>query len=190
MYSSSRACGLHFVETDYHDGGRQRKRQTTMQNRMLNQGSVPTKFDCFPERLRRPADDGKTNAKLQKNAKNRHQRKGRSLRRRQKRVEALLARLWTQRSLLDRQHRAQSRRRLVLVLTIVTITANHFVVPVDTHANFFQRFPVLAFGVGRLQFNVIACKPNNYTVASIARFVHRGVVVKFCRFVRSSLNGN
>ena len=61
--SSSRVCGLHFVETDYHDGGRQRERQTTRQNRMLKQGSVPTKFDCFLERLRRPADDGKNKRK-------------------------------------------------------------------------------------------------------------------------------
>ena len=67
--SSSRVCGLHFVETDYHDGGRQRERQTTRQNRMLKQGSVPTKFNCFPERLRRPADDGKNKRKAPKERK-------------------------------------------------------------------------------------------------------------------------
>ena len=67
--SSSRVCGLHFVDTDYHDGRRQRERQTTRQNQMLKQGSVPTKFDCFPERLRRPADDGKNKRKAPKERK-------------------------------------------------------------------------------------------------------------------------
>ena len=67
--SSSRVCGLHFVETDYHNGGRQRERQTTRQNRMLKQGSVPTKFDCIPERLRRPSDDGKNKRKAPKERK-------------------------------------------------------------------------------------------------------------------------
>ena len=36
---------------------------------MLKQGGVPTKFDCFPERLRRPADDGKSKRKAPKERK-------------------------------------------------------------------------------------------------------------------------
>lgn len=50
--SDTRVCGLHFVESDYHDGGRQRDRQTSRRNKILKKDSVPTKFDCFPERLR------------------------------------------------------------------------------------------------------------------------------------------
>ena len=56
--SSTRVCSLHFLESDYHGSGRQRNRQTSRQNSFLKRDSVPTKFDCFPERLRRPADQG------------------------------------------------------------------------------------------------------------------------------------
>ena len=56
--SSARVCSLHFLESDYHGSGRQRNRQTSRQNSFLKRDSVPTKFDCFPERLRRPADQG------------------------------------------------------------------------------------------------------------------------------------
>ena len=61
--SSSRVCGLHFVDADYYDGGRQRERRTSRQNRILKRGSVPTKFTCFPERLRRPANRGENKRK-------------------------------------------------------------------------------------------------------------------------------
>ena len=56
--SSTRVCSLHFLESDYHGSGRQRNRQTSRENSFLKRDSVPTEFDCFPERLRRPADQG------------------------------------------------------------------------------------------------------------------------------------
>ena len=58
VFRWTRVCSFHFLESDYHGSGRQINRQTSRQNSFLKRDSVPTKFDCFPERLRRPADQG------------------------------------------------------------------------------------------------------------------------------------
>lgn len=52
--NSTRVCSLHFRACDYHDPseGRKRQRLSQRKNKFLKAGAVPTKFDCFPERLR------------------------------------------------------------------------------------------------------------------------------------------
>ena len=49
--SSIRVCSLNFAEESYYMSGRKREHRTTPTSQILKVATVPTVFDCFPERL-------------------------------------------------------------------------------------------------------------------------------------------